>query len=77
MKYTLLILIIALSACDDTEDSFVPQNEAIVVDGDIQHCAMTDTAIAWDDEGQDYIITYCSCPITYEGQGPQQCLAKD
>ena len=75
MKYILVALAIALTGCNDTVKTLETEmnQEAIIVEGSLQHCAHTTTAIAWDDDGQDYVITYCSCPITYDGVGPQEC----
>ena len=67
MKYLLALACFMLIGCDESDTIY---NEVIFVQESA--CAFSNTVIAWDDSGQDYLITYCTCD-DYENVGPADC----
>ena len=71
MKYLPILACLVLTACGGSSDPI--EMDVIIVDGSDENCAQMTTVMAWDGEGQDYLITYCSCHNTYPHEGPQYC----
>ena len=71
MKLLLALACVVLASCGGSSND--PVNDVIFVEGVYDDCVTTNTVMAWDGDGQDFVITYCTCFVTYEYEGPQYC----